>query len=140
MIAVVDDDELTRNAIARVLRSSGYGLTLYASGREFLDSLARQQPLCVLLDLRMLDLDGFEVQEALMREDCTVPLIMLTADDAPANVTKARQLRAAGFLSKPVDSELLLNTIQKVISAPVRETASSSYAPIAEDAIAKLRV
>ena len=88
MIAVVDDDELTRNAIARVLRSSGYGLTLYASGREFLDSLARQQPLCVLLDLRMLGLDGFEVQEALMREDCTVPLIMLTADDAPASDRK----------------------------------------------------
>ena len=70
--------------------------------------------------LRMPGLNGFEVQEVLMRQRRKVPVIILTADDTPANAARARELGAAGFLPKDVDSELLLGAIQKAISTNVR--------------------
>src|SRR5689334_2611517 len=100
MIAIVDDDALVRKGLARLLRSSGYAVALYESGHEFLTSLDHQAPGCVLLDVRMPGMTGFDVQEALSRTDRALPVIMITADHTASTVARATQLGAAACLPK----------------------------------------
>src|SRR5690349_9892083 len=104
MIAIVDDDALVRKGLARLLRSSGYTVALYESGDEFLTSLHHQPPHCVVLDLHMPGMTGFEVQEALSRNGHSLPTIMVTADHAAEIVAHATLLGAAACLPKPIDA------------------------------------
>ena len=62
LVAVVDDEDAIRKALKRLLRSAGMGVETYASGSEFLASLASHKPSCVVLDIRMPGMTGFDVQ------------------------------------------------------------------------------
>jgi FixJ family two-component response regulator len=114
LIALVDDDAHVRHAIARVLRSAGYVVAEYVSGVHFLASLTEPRPDCVVLDLRMPVLGGFEVQEAIGRAGSHIPVILITADLTDENMARAMALGAACCLPKPVDASKLIEAIQKV--------------------------
>ena len=66
LVAVVDDEECIRKALHRLMISAGLAVKTFASGAEFLDSLKRQRPSCVVLDLHMPGVSGFEVQSRLI--------------------------------------------------------------------------
>src|SRR5450631_939380 len=78
-IHVVDDDMLFRNAMARILRSSGYQMALYESGDDFLTKLPVSDAGCILLDLQMVGVNGFELQERLTKAGNILPIIFLSA-------------------------------------------------------------
>jgi len=115
LIAVVDDEESVRRALGRLIRSAGFGVEMFGSGVEFMQSLQRQLPDCVVLDLRMPTLSGIEVQSALLRSGARVPVIIITGDDSPH--TRERTLRqgARAYLRKPVDDATLIDAIHSAI-------------------------
>ena len=115
MIAVVDDDAQVRHAIARLLRSAGYAVVEYSSGAQFMASLIERGPLpvCVVLDLHMPELSGFEVQEAVARYCYDIPIIVVTGDTKPENIKRAVKLGALCCLPKPLDDARLLGEVRK---------------------------
>jgi CheY-like chemotaxis protein len=84
LIAVVDDEECVRKALDRLLRSAGIDAETFPSGEDFLESLRTHQPDCVLLDLQMPRLTGFDVQTRLRESGARLPVIIITCQDSPA--------------------------------------------------------
>ena len=111
MIAVVDDEESVRKALERLIRSAGFAVETFASGSAFLESARYAQPSCVVLDLHMPGMSGFEVQGALALEHAGVPVVIITGHDTPEARTRALRLGAKAYLCKPVDDEALLAAI-----------------------------
>jgi len=111
LIAVVDDEELVRRALTRLLRSAGLAVRPFASGREFL-ARRRDEPLdCLVLDLNMPGLNGLEVQRRLRRLGDTLPVVFITAQDDPAIRGLCLEAGASACLCKPLDRQTLLEAI-----------------------------
>lgn len=115
LIAIVDDEESVRTALARMLRASAFEVSVYASGQQFLDSLAREKPDCVVIDFHMPGLSGRDVQQELVRTRQFIPLIIVTAHDHPALREHALSDGAAGYLTKPLRGETLVEAIAQAI-------------------------
>ncbi len=115
LVAVVDDEEAIRKALKRLLRSAGIAVESYASGPEFLQSLAAQLPQCVVLDIGMQGMTGFDVQAQLKVARMAVPVIFITALNDPGDEARAMQAGAFAFLRKPFDDEALLAAIGAVV-------------------------
>jgi FixJ family two-component response regulator len=112
LIALVDDDEAVLKALRRLLRACGLRAETFASGRAFLDSLADYLPDCVVLDVRMPDLTGWEVQAELITLGLPLPLIFLTAHADAAAQERALRNGAVAFLRKPITAQRLLEAIE----------------------------
>ena len=115
LIAVVDDEEPVRRALGRLLCSVGFEVETHASGAEFLRTLERRRPQCVVLDVRMPQLNGFDVQLALRRVDARIPVLFLTSDNAPESRACAFQQGANAYLLKPIDDAMLIDAIQTAL-------------------------
>jgi FixJ family two-component response regulator len=110
LIAIVDDEEPIRKALARLLRSFGMDAESFASGNDFLESLTHHKPDCVLLDLHMPGMSGFEVQARLANSG--VPVIVITGHDSDETRAHALAARPAAYLRKPVNDQVLLDAIE----------------------------
>jgi FixJ family two-component response regulator len=116
LIAVVDDEESVRRALARMLRASQFDVDVFASGQEFLDSLRTRLPDCVVLDYRMPQLTGRDVQRQLALAQIRVPIIVVTAHDRPALREQCLADGAVAYLAKPLQRERLVGLINDAIS------------------------
>jgi FixJ family two-component response regulator len=115
-VAVVDDDPGCRKGIGRVLSAAGYSPTLFASAEALLaegvDGAA-----CLVLDIQLPGLSGFELHDALATAGRAVPVIFVTAVDGPGIRERAEQAGAVAFLSKPFVADALLDAIERATSA-----------------------
>jgi FixJ family two-component response regulator len=116
-VAVIDDDESVRKALKRLLRAANLDADTYASGREFLDSLASRVPDCVVLDLHMPGMNGLDVQRQLAASVRRVPIVIITGHDEPQARAQCLAAGAAAYLRKPLDDEALLDAIERAASA-----------------------
>jgi FixJ family two-component response regulator len=116
LIAVVDDEESVRRALARMLRASQFDVDVFASGQEFLDSLRTRLPDCVVLDYRMPQLTGRDVQRQLALAQIRVPIIVVTAHDRPALREQCLADGAVAYVAKPLQRERLVGLINDAIS------------------------
>ncbi|MCC6679849.1 MAG: response regulator [Phycisphaeraceae bacterium] len=114
-IAVVDDEESVVRALHRLLRSADYVVDGYNQGQTFLDSLTDHPYDCVLLDLHMPLMNGFEVQARLTQARPHTPMIIITGHDTPESHRLAMDGGASAYLRKPVDGPTLLDTIEKLV-------------------------
>jgi RNA polymerase sigma factor (sigma-70 family) len=112
LIAVVDDDDAVRDALALLLRLHGFVTRDFASGEAFLQWAGSEPVDCVLLDLKMAGLPGLEVQAELARRGLAFPLIMLTAHGDVSTTRAALKAGAFDFIEKPFDDRVLLKTIR----------------------------
>jgi FixJ family two-component response regulator len=119
-VAIVDDDAGVRRALGRLLASSMMESVLYASGDDFLASLATSTPACVVLDLKMPGLDGIAVLRRLADQGLRLPVIVLTATDAQDAEREALHAGAATYLRKPCDGAKLLAAIARAIGPDAR--------------------
>ena len=110
-VAVVDDEEPIRKALQRLMRSAGLSVETFGSGAEFLKSLDTRLPDCVVLDLQMPHMDGFNVQAHLAQKYAALPVIIMTGHDLPQARERAMQGGASAFLRKPVLDRILLDAI-----------------------------
>ncbi|MGZ9066919.1 MAG: response regulator transcription factor [Burkholderiales bacterium] len=115
-IAVVDDEESVRKALQRLLRSAGMDVETYSSGAEFLDAMPNGVPDCVVLDLHMPQVSGFEVQAGLAKFSTRVPVVVITGHDTPAARARAIAGGADAYLLKPIDEDLLLDAVAAATS------------------------
>ena len=119
LLAVVDDDADVRVALTRLVASAGFAVETFASGAEFLHSIEDHEPDCVVLDLHMPEMSGFDVQGALAGGHAGVPVIVITGHDTPESRARAIQLGAKAYLCKPVNDEALLAAIGAAIGGVV---------------------
>jgi FixJ family two-component response regulator len=115
LVAIVDDEESVRRALGRLVHAAGFHVQTFASGAEFLHSLSRTSPQCVVLDLRMPHMTGFEVQLALVEQHCNVPVVIITGDDSAEIRLQTLGRGAQAYLRKPVDEAMLLDAIHSAI-------------------------
>ncbi len=111
LIAIVEDEEPICKALRRLLRSAGMDVKSFPSGVEFLESLATQWPDCVVLDLQMPVMNGFEVQARLAELRVSVPVVIITGHDSDETRALALAAFPAAYLRKPVNDQLLLDAI-----------------------------
>lgn len=112
IVFFVDDDAAVRKSVERLLHSVRIPVASFASAVEFLAAYDPNAPGCLLLDFKMPDLDGLEVQRALTERGATLPIIFLSGHgDIPVSV-RAMKNGAIDFLTKPVRAEVLRATVQ----------------------------
>ena len=110
-IAVVDDEESVRKAVSRLLRSARMEAITFASGRTFLEAARNDAFDCLVLDLHMPDMSGFEVHERLALDGIRVPVVVVTGHDTPENRAWALAAGIVACLAKPVEAQDLLDAI-----------------------------
>ena len=115
LLAVVDDDADVRVALTRLVASAGFAVETYACGAEFLQSIDDHEPDCLVLDLHMPEMSGFDVQGALAMGHAAVPVVVITGHDTPDSRARALKLGARAYLCKPVNDEVLLAAIGSAI-------------------------
>jgi FixJ family two-component response regulator len=113
IVHVVDDDESSRRAIARLLRVAGYSVDTYRDASAFFEDLPADVPGCVLLDLEMPGSSGLEVQQALARAGSVLSVVFFTGyGDVPTSV-RAMRAGAVDFLVKSVGADVLLEAVAR---------------------------
>lgn len=117
LIAVVDDEAPIRKALTRLLRSAGMDVASYSSGAEFLASCPTAKVDCVVLDLHMPDVDGFEVLRRLPRSPHRLPCIIITGHDQPETRMRVMAEHPVAYLRKPMNDDLLLDAITLALSS-----------------------
>lgn len=122
VVLVVDDSAMTRNFTAKFARNAGHETLQAENGRQGLEMIENQQPDCVILDLLMPDLTGFEVLEELKTRNSSIPVVVLTADIQESTRVKCTALGAFAVLNKPPKEE----PIREVIESALRATTETS--------------
>lgn len=115
LIAVVEDDARVRIALDRLLQSCGYAVLSFGSGGAFLAAVDQHEIDCVVLDLHMPGMSGFEVQECLAAQGRAIPVVVITGQDSRAARQRTLAGGASAFLCKPVDREALTSAIESAI-------------------------
>ena len=123
-VFLVDDDASVRRALARLIKSAGHQVQTFASAREFLATKAcGEEAACLLLDVRMPDLTGIDLQRELQTLNRNVPIVFITGHgDIPMSV-KAMKAGAVDFLPKPVKDTVLLRAIEQALARAARARA-----------------
>jgi FixJ family two-component response regulator len=116
-VCVVDDDPSVRRSLARLLRAAGYRADSFASAVEFLASLPRDGPACVLVDVRMPDVSGFDLFQQLQEGCPGLPVVFITGHGDVAMAERAIKAGASDFLVKPVDEAVLLAAVEQALAA-----------------------
>ncbi len=111
-IFVIDDDPSVCKGISRLVRSAGFNVETFASARDFLASGKTDGPGCIILDVRMPDMTGPELQEKLSKTEYSMPIIFLSAHGNVPITAQAMKKGAVDFLTKPVDRDDLLGAIR----------------------------
>ena len=112
VVAVVDNEPSVRKALSRLFGSWGFDARIFASGREFLDSLPLCRYDCLVLDLHMPDVSGFDVQRDNNFTGTSLPTVIITAHAEPGTREKCLSAGAAAYLCKPFDDQKLLNAVE----------------------------
>ena len=120
IIAIVDDDASVRRSLARVLRAAGFATETFTSAREFLVWLPDAQAACLVLDVHLDGMSGFELQKRL-----AVPVLFITAHDDPVTRARLETSGAIGHLWKPFDEDALLRAVRQVVSRADRFASGS---------------
>lgn len=114
---MLDDEPKMRKALGRLLKTHGFLVEEFAFAEELLATCTTRLPDCLLLDLHMPGLNGFDVLERFAAQQLPVPVVVITGHDAPGTAERVRTLGASDYLLKPLDEANLLAAIGKGIEA-----------------------
>ncbi len=115
-VLVVDDDLLIANAIAITLRQEGYRVVVAATGRDALEAVRRDEPDCIILDLRLPDIGGVEVCRRL-RQSSAAPVMFLTAVREESERVAALGAGANDYLTKPIGTAAVVSRVRGLLLA-----------------------
>ena len=114
-ICIVDDDYSVRRGLERLLRSAGYRVETFASAREFLECGDLDGLGCLVADVRMPGESGLDLQQVLVAQGRTLPVIVITGHGDIAMAVRAMKMGAVDFLTKPFDDQALLDAVQQAL-------------------------
>lgn len=112
LVHIVDDEEAIRRSASFMLKTSGYAVETWANGVAFLKEIRHISEGCILLDVRMPEMDGLEVQQALLERGVTMPVIVLTGHADVSIAVRAMKAGAVDFLEKPFEKAVLIGSIE----------------------------
>jgi len=115
IVFVVDDDDSIRRALERLIRSVDLAVESFASAKELLGRKPPDGPACIVTDVRMPGLSGLDLQKELASAGLDLPVIFLTGHGTIPMSVRAMKAGAVDFLQKPVDDQVLLDTIHQAI-------------------------
>jgi two-component system, LuxR family, response regulator FixJ len=119
VVYLVDDDPAVRDALSLLIRSIGLNVIVFEHAQHFLDHYDPGHVACLVLDIRMPDMNGLALQEALRVAGHAVPVIFITGHGDVAQCTRAFKAGAADFLAKPIDEQALIDSLQRAIKASI---------------------
>src|SRR5580700_453071 len=115
VVYIVDDDEAVRGSLRLLLKSVGLTPSALGSAREFLSGYDPAQPGCLVLDVRMPEMSGLELQEQLNLQGAIIPVIFITGHGDVPMAVEAMQAGAFDFLQKPFRDQDLIDRIQRAL-------------------------
>jgi FixJ family two-component response regulator len=115
-VYVVDDDQSVRDALEFLIVDAGWRPQVFASAQAFLDAPAAEAPQCLLLDMSLPDLSGLQLQRCIAADQPHRPIIFITGTNDVPNTVAAMKAGAYDFLTKPVGSERLLESIRGALA------------------------
>jgi len=124
IISVVDDDESVRNSMRRLLRSMGFEVRIFPSAQEFLSQGPLHDHGCAIVDVRMPEMSGLELQERLMESGIPLPIIFITAHEDTVVRKQAMRAGALAFLQKPFSDPCLLDAINLALERSNKGTSA----------------
>ena len=130
-VHLVDDDEAVRRSTGFMLKTSGYLVKSYSSGTELLKQKEFEQG-CILLDVRMPDIDGLQVQQELRKRGVTLPVIVMTGHGDVTVAVQAMKAGAVDFIEKPFEKSVLLSAIDEGFARIAQADRSHARAEEAE--------
>lgn len=115
LVYLVDDDFSVRDSLSMLIESTGQTVRGFESADEFLNNFDPDQAGCLILDVRMPNMTGLELQEELVRRDYAIPIIFISGHADVPDSSKAFRAGAVDYLEKPFDSDVLLKRMQEAI-------------------------
>jgi len=138
VVYVVDDDPQACRAVAELVHSFGHQVRMFESPVDFLESLDENRPGCVVLDMRLPDLNGMEVHQRLLQRSVALPVIVLTAyADTPMTVRSLRK-GAITVLDKPFRDDELWNYVQEALLKSEKDHHRQQHQSSLESRLKKL--
>ncbi len=116
LVHIVDDEGAIRRSASFMLKTSGYAVQTWPTGVAFLKEVRHMPAGCVLLDVRMPEMDGLEVQQALIERGVTMPIIILTGHADISIAVRAMKAGAVDFLEKPFEKAVLIGAIENAFA------------------------
>lgn len=116
-IIIVEDDCSVNLAVCRLLEAAGFGVRSFTSGGALLADKEACNADCLVLDVHLPDMNGFELQHRLAAAGSSVPVVVITAHDDPMHRHAARDIGAFAYLTKPFASLSLVDAVSRAVAA-----------------------
>jgi two-component system response regulator FixJ len=137
LVHLVDDDEAVRRSAGFMLKTAGFRVNSYDNGVTLLKEVKALEPGCILLDIRMPEMDGLEVQRSLRDAGCLLPVIIMTGHGDVPIAVQAMKAGAIDFIEKPFEKQTLLRALEAG-AAKLKQAASENVR--SEEARDRLKV
>jgi FixJ family two-component response regulator len=124
-IAIIDDDEFVRDALQRLIESVGYDTMVFSSADEFVNSNRIRDVSCLIADVHMPGMTGFDLHDRLIRNEYGIPVILMTGLPTEKFKARARDSGAVDLLSKPIGIERLIGCLEKALDGAVKQPQAS---------------
>ncbi|UNU45263.1 DNA-binding response regulator [Sphingopyxis sp. YF1] len=138
LVHIVDDEDAIRRSASFMLKTSGYVVETWPSGAAFLKEIGHVPEGCVLLDVRMPEMDGLEVQQALLDRGVMMPVIVLTGHADVSIAVRAMKAGAVDFLEKPFEKAVLIAAIETAFARIASADGAAARAAEADVILAVL--
>ena len=115
LVAIVDDDDLFRRSIERLVRAAGFRVESFGSAEEFLERGSLDRTACAILDMKLPGMNGLDLQQRLVTTSRPMPIVFVSAHDEAVMRANAFKAGAIAFLKKPFDNITLLNALQRAL-------------------------
>jgi len=115
LVAIVDDDELFRRSIERLVRSAGFTVEAFGSAEDFLERGDMDRTACAILDMKLPGMSGLDLQQRLIATPTPIPVVFVSAHDEAMMQASALRAGAVAFLKKPFDNSTLLDVLSRSI-------------------------
>jgi CheY-like chemotaxis protein len=114
-VLIVDDAAFSRRMLRKYVEAEGCHVLEATSGQEALELVQQHQPNCILTDLLMPDIDGFQLLQALRDQGCAIPIAIVSADIQDASRQRGADLGAASFINKPAKEAEVRQAIRQLL-------------------------
>jgi len=138
LVYVVDDDDAVRESLAALLEAKSYTVRTFALARDFLGAAPTLRPGCLVTDVRMPEMDGFELQRRLSERAFNFPLIVITGHGDVPLAVRAMKVGAVDFIEKPFAAEAILASVEAALARLARTGADDPLAAAAASRLALL--
>lgn len=136
-ILIVDDDEDVRDSLAALLQTAGYSVHTFASAKALLlHDLSKDG--CLIVDIRMPEMDGLQLQEELNARSIDLPVIIITGHGDVPLAVRAMKAGAVDFIEKPFDDELMIRSVERALQIASQARTKSAETKAAKQLLALL--